>query len=203
MFNKHLHNSMADRNTKASICHSSSTAGIEDLIKRIDECTNSDELGYKNQIAELLSQIQTYINDTRMHLDNTILMGDSIFGNPTSGVIGKVEIKNELERRNTELQNKKDKLEKDIKDQSQLIERSHRDFSDVKDQLPEKLTKNKLNFIEDYTLAFLCISYLFMICVFISYHTYTSSIAITGFLQSLFASVILTMAMFILLYYMA
>jgi hypothetical protein len=46
----------------------------------------------------------------------------------------------------------------------------NRDFTDVRDQLPETIPDKKLHFIEDYTLVILGISYLFMILI--ALHTY-------------------------------
>ena len=61
-----------------------------------------------------------------------------------------------------------------------IIERSNRDFTDIKDTLPETQPKKVLHFIEDYTLAFVTIAYLFMIVAAnICIYPITSDIQVT------------------------
>ena len=98
----------------------------------------------------------------------------------------------------------------DIDKKEAIIERSNRDFSDVKDTIPEIQKKTYINFIEDYTLASVVTSYLFMIISVIYIYTlksyelsskdsYTSWVS--PLLQSIIGSSFLTCFMYIILYY--
>ena len=186
-----------DRNVTSSVCHSSPT-GLSDLMTNIDKCTTSDEVTRKAQLASTISKLETDIEFLKANVGNSLAMGDSMFG-----TFGHVQITNEVKERNTELNHKKDNLMKEIDNKEKIIERSDRDFSDVKESLPETQKKNKLNFIEDYTLAFLSISYFFMIIAFIYYQTATAMVPATGFFQSLMISVVVSMIVFMLIYYIA
>ena len=98
---------------------------------------------------------------------------------------------------------KKNQLREEIKQQEALINRSNRDFTDVRDELPETMPKKSLHFIEDYTLVIMCIAYLFMIVV--GLHTYVIQSAenwLTALGMGLFYSFLLTLISGMLLYYM-
>lgn len=103
---------------------------------------------------ELVSDIQMI----RSQVEDGLAMGDSMFGQ-----YAHVEVAREVKQRTEELQQKKDAIEQDIKEKEALIQRANRDFTDVKDALPETLEKQRIQFIEDYTLLFLSLSYLFMV----------------------------------------
>lgn len=104
--------------------------------------------------SDLLADIQTI----RSQVEDGLLMGDSMFGR-----FAHVEVAREVNRRTEELQRKKDALEQEIREKEALIQRANRDFSDVKDALPETLERKRIRFVEDYTLLFLSLSYVFMV----------------------------------------
>ena len=79
------------------------------------------------------------------------------------GQYGSIDIAKSVQQSNTELEEKKKAIEKEIANNEAVIERSNRDFSDVKNTLPDRPTYSRLHFIEDYTVFFLVASYLFMI----------------------------------------
>lgn len=103
---------------------------------------------------ELLNDIQAL----RQQVENGLALGDSMFGR-----FAHAEVAQEVGQRVTELQEKKEALEQDIKEKEALIQRSDRDFTDVKDTLPETLEQKRIRFVEDYTLLFLSLSYVFMV----------------------------------------
>ena len=91
---------------------------------------------------------------------------------------------------------------KEVEKGEAVIERSNRDFSDVRDTLPETQTKKTLHFIEDYTLAILTIAYLFMIIAVIYVYTANAEIKLVAFGKASVGSLILTVFLFVLLYYL-
>ena len=106
--------------------------------------------------------------------------------------------------RNRELSEKKMKIQNEIKEQEAIINRSNRDFTDVRDQLPETLPNQSLHFIEDYTIVILCSSYFFMILVALHiYVMYSTEQWTVALLRGLFYSFLLTLLSGMILYYIA
>jgi hypothetical protein len=104
--------------------------------------------------SDLLSDIQKI----RSQVEDGLMMGDSMFGR-----FAHVEVAREVKTRTEELQKKKEALEQEIREKEALIQRANRDFSDVKDALPETLERQRIRFVEDYTLLFLSLAYVFMV----------------------------------------
>jgi hypothetical protein len=131
-------------------------------------------------------------------ITDLIAIGDSLY-DPTKG-----SITADVMSRNNELSEKKAKIENEIKDQEAIINRSNRDFTDVRNELPETLPNKSLHFIEDYTIVVLCISYFFMIMValhiYVMYSTEQWTIAL---LRGLFYSFLITLISGMILYYIA
>jgi hypothetical protein len=131
-------------------------------------------------------------------ITNLLTIGDNMY-NPVSG-----SVTSDVRMRNNELSEKKTKIENEIKEQEAIINRSNRDFTDVRNELPEKIPNKSLHFIEDYTLVILCISYFFMIVValhiYVMYSTepWTKSLSL-----GLFYSFLLTLISGMILYYIA
>lgn len=130
-------------------------------------------------------------------ITDLITIGNSMY-DPATG-----SMTTDAASRNKELMAKKNQLREEIKQQEALINRSNRDFTDVRDELPETMPKKSLHFIEDYTLVIMCIAYLFMIVV--GLHTYVIQSAenwLTALGMGLFYSFLLTLISGMLLYYM-
>lgn len=148
-----------------------------------------DTRGTASSTFEIKTELDRQINDA-------LLRGDTYFS-----VITNSNSNNEGNLRNTELTTQKTKLENEIAKKQKIIERIDRDFSDARDQVNHPQPTKKLLVLEDYTLALLCISYLFMVLTFIYYYTSISLTPMTGFMQSLIGSVFVTMCFVILMYY--
>ena len=156
-----------------------------------------------------------FLNDVdKLHEDIIMLranVNDSIImGNSMNVLYGGETITKQVKDRNTELKAKKEEIINDIDKKEAIIERSDRDFSDVKDTLPEKQPKKYINFIEDYTLAVVVLSYLFMIISVIYVYVlkmYDTSPKdsyknwIFPLLQGIIGSSFLTCFMYIMIYY--
>jgi hypothetical protein len=123
-------------------------------------------------------------------------MGDTMFGQ-----FGYNDIAKQVQSRNDELKKKKDQISQEVEKGNAIIERSNRDFVDVKDSVPEPQPKRVLRFIEDYTLAILIISYIFMIIAIIYIYTITSEFKLLAFGKAFVGSIFLSMFLFMLLFY--
>jgi hypothetical protein len=148
-------------------------------------------------LGEQVINLENDLTSLRGNIVNSLMMGDSIFGEA-----GHVDIRNEVKRRNTELKEERDKLRDDIDKKEIIIQKNNRDFSDVKDTLPEVQPNKKLHVIEDYTVAFLTISYLFMGISFIYFYTATSSEKLNAFFRALLIFSIVSLILLIILYYL-
>ena len=150
-----------------------------------------EDISPADQLKDDIKQILGEVNDALMVGDSAFLVMDN-----EKGIVK--DVKDRIDTLETE---KKD-LEKEIEKQHQLIQTSNRDFSDVKDTLPETQPERFLYFIEDYTLSILAMAYLIMVVAASSFHTYLSLDTWAAILESLVGFGILTIFLFMLLYYL-
>ena len=148
-------------------------------------------------LGEQVVNLDNDLTSIRGNIINSLMMGDSIFGEA-----GHVDIRNEVKKRNNELKEERDQLRNNIDKKEVIIQKNNRDFSGVKDTLPEVQPNKNLHVIEDYTIAFLTISYLFMIISFIYFYTMTSEEKVSSFFRSLLISSILSIILLLLSYYL-
>jgi hypothetical protein len=144
-------------------------------------------------------QLKKDIKDNLGQVNDGLVMGDTVFSvqSTSEGII------NDVKDRIGTLEKEKEELEKEIDRHERRIQTSNRDFSDVKDTLPEPLPNRVLYFIEDYTLAFLSIAYLIMIMAITTFQIQLSSEAWWKVLMECIAGFgTLTVFLFMLLYYL-
>jgi hypothetical protein len=133
---------------------------------------NTTNLTDKNQLKNLITLEISAINDI-LEVGSNLNSSDS-----TVSII-----KTYSQTTNDELNTKEERLKKEIAKKLAIIERCNRDFSDVRDTLPEKLEKKNLHIVEDYTMAVLSICLIFVILVFVYYTVQTSTDTMTGLLK--------------------
>ena len=150
-----------------------------------------EDISPADQLKDDIKQILGKANDALMVGDSAFLVMDNEKG-----------IVKDVKERIDALETEKKELEKEIDKQHQLIQTSNRDFSDVKDTLPETQPERFLYFIEDYTLSILAMAYLIMVVAASSFHTYLSLDTWAAILESLVGFGILTIFLFMLLYYL-
>jgi hypothetical protein len=136
------------------------------------------------------------MSDLTTQINNALIRGDVLLSIDTNNVMVQ-----QARKRQQELTEQKTKLENEIAKKNKIIERIDRDFSDTRNQIAHPQPVKKLVVLEDYTLALLCISYLFMVLTFIYYYTSISMTPMAAFMQALIGSLFLTMFVIILLYY--
>jgi hypothetical protein len=184
-----------DRSVTSAVCRSVPN-GMNGLYKNIDICISPNEANNNANFAQNAFKLQQDIEMLRATVGDSLTMGDAIYGQ-----FGVDDITKQVKARNDELKAKKEKLSDNINKNEAIIERSNRDFTDIKDTLPETQPKKVLHFIEDYTLAFVTIAYLFMIVAAIYVYTLTSEFKGIAILQGIVSSAFLTCFMYIALYY--
>jgi len=150
-----------------------------------------EDVSPAEQLKDDIKQILGKANDALMVGDSAFLVKDNEKG-----------IVKDVKERIDALETEKKELEKEIDKQHQLIQTSNRDFSDVKDTIPETQPERFLYFIEDYTLSILAMAYLIMVVAASSFHTYLSLDTWAAILESLVGFGVLTIFLFMLLYYL-
>jgi hypothetical protein len=184
-----------DRNAEAAVCRSTPN-GLQDLATQINNCTSTTEITRNKQFAGHALKLNKDIESLQALVADSLVMGDNIFGKA-----GPAEIAKQIQARHKELVVKKEHLKKEIDKKEAIVERSNRDFEDVKERIPDPQPKKVLNVLEDYTMAFLVISYLFMILAGIYVFTSIADLKLIAFFKALGGSVFLTIFMFMVMYY--
>jgi|UniRef100_A0A6C0DE91 hypothetical protein len=149
-----------------------------------------------NTLATDTMNIDADIQGLKDSIQDALLMGDQIVGQNSN-----TQVVRQAQLRNKELKETKNDLEVDIRKKEGIINRTNRDFSDVKDSLPESQTDQALHVVEDYTVAILLVSYLFAILGFITSYVIHAAEFWSGLGQALLASTIFTMLSTLILYY--
>jgi len=148
--------------------------------------------------AQRKSDLISDISNLRIQIEDGIQMGSSMFGQ-----YAHADVTNEVDKRLTDLKKKKEELENNIRDKEAIIQRSNRDFSDVKDALPEKQEQTRVKFVEDYTIMFLLLSFVFMVVSAIIFNVTISQEKMKALFSSLGLSILFTGFCGILLYFVA
>lgn len=186
----------ATRNADATLCRTSGK--IDTLAVDLNKCTTTTEKVNIQSFADTLVTIKEDIENIKINMNDAFSTGDAMFGQ-----YGHVDIARDVKLRNQELEEKKKKLEEEIKKNESMIERANRDFSDVKLTLPEKLPQTSSRFIEDYTLVFLSASYLFMVILCMYMYVLISEKKGSAFFQASIVAFFVTLLFGIILYYLA
>lgn len=159
----------------------------------------SSSINPQENLATTTLNIQQDLQSLRSSIVQSLTVGDTMFGQ-----MGHADLSRDVSERNKELQSKKEHLMKEIDKKESIINRSNRDFTDVKETLPETPPKKILTFIEDYTLAILSVAYVFMLVTAVYFYVVTTSDTIgVAIAQSLIGSVFVTLIAFMLLYYLS
>ena len=172
---------------------------IESIATGITNCMRPEEVTRSKTFITHTLHLKQDIESLSANVGDSLSVGDSMFGS-----YGHSDITKQILVRNDDLKKKKEALVKDINNKESIIERSNRDFSDVKRTLPEKQPKKILHFIEDYTMAVLSMSYLFMLCIGIYYLSYqTGDFNTSNFFQALMNGAILSVIVGVVVYYIS
>jgi len=177
----------------ASVCRSTPN-GLNNLFDSISNCQNITEKQRNEQFGVMISNVQQDISDLKANIMDSMSKGDLLFGTQPHN-----QLMQQVTERNKELKSKKEQISKDILEKEAIIERSNRDFTDVKDTIPDPQPKKILRFVEEYTLAVLLLSYVFLVISGIYLYTIISDNILLGLLQSIGGSILLSCILFMAL----
>jgi hypothetical protein len=171
--------------------------GIQTITDGLQKCMRQEEKDRTNTLASNTLKLRSDITFLNANVTDSLALGDTIFGQ-----YGHAEITKQVRKRNEDLTLQVQRLTKDLDKNQAIIDRSNRDFVDVKRTLPEKQPKKLLHFIEDYTMALLSISYLFMTIIGIYYYSIVNGEFNTSkFFQSIGYSGLISIITGMALYY--
>jgi hypothetical protein len=137
------------------------------------------------------------ISDLRSMITNDMTTLNGLYATSATNV----NATNQASIQTDQLEKRKKELIKDVEMKEAIINRSNRDFSDVKDTLPERLPKKTLNVIEDYTMAILAMSYLFMVIAAVYLYTITSTEPMSAMLRGIGYATVVSLFAWMGLYY--
>ena len=185
--------------TNPATCRANPTS-IETISRGITNCSRPEEIAKKDKFITNTLHLKEDIKSLTANVMDSLSVGDSMFGS-----YGHSDITKQIRDRNDDLKKKKEDLIQDINKKESIIERANRDFTDVKRTLPEKQPKKILHFIEDYTMAIVAISYLFMFCIGIYYLSVVKNgeFNTSDFSKALMNSAILTIVVGVVIYYIS
>lgn len=184
------------RNTSSALCRAKPN-GLNDLFSTIDNCTSTTEQKRNNDLASTTVQLKQDITALQANINDSLHMGDAMFGS-----YGYADITKQVTARNDELKSKRDALLTDIKKKEAIVERSNRDFTDLKDSLPEPQPTPLLHVVEDYTLAVLFVSYLFALLAGLYVYVSLAEEKGVALLKGIGGSVIFTAFAFMITFYL-
>ena len=133
---------------------------IQTLTTGLQNCMRGEETTRNNTLASNTLQLRADVDSLHASVVDSLSLGDTMFGQ-----YGSNDVTTQIRKRNEDLTLQVQSLTKEIDKNQAIVDRSNRDFIDVKRTLPEKQPKKILHFIEDYTMALLAMSYLFMLLI--------------------------------------
>ena len=170
---------------------------ISKITTGLQNCMRGEEKTRNNTLASNTLQLKSDIDSLRANVRDSLSLGDTIFGQ-----FGHNEVSAQLQQRNSDLKMQVEHLTKELDKNQAIVDRSNRDFIDVKRTLPEKQPQKILHFIEDYTMALLAISYLFMALIGIySYSIMDGTFNISKCVQAVGYSGLISIIVGMILYY--
>jgi hypothetical protein len=187
---------MPDRNVTSSVIRSTEN-GLNDLYSKIDQATSDTELQRNSGIGSTIARLDQDIQMLRASVHDVLMTGDAMFGQA-----GHIDIAKQVKDRNEDLLKQKEDLRNEIKKKEAIVHKTNRDFSDVRDTLPEKQDPSMLHFIEDYTLAILSMAYLFLVIAINYWYVADAPVLWFALLQGIGTSIFTTMIGLMLLYYL-
>jgi chaperonin cofactor prefoldin len=122
----------------ASSCTAADRTNLTNFNNSLSNCTTTADSTFNSHIGTS-THIKEDIDQLRANVLDSLHMGDAMFAKT-----GHLHIAEEVQHRNKELKEKKEKLTQEIKKGEAIIQKSNRDFSDVKNSLPETSPKKRL-----------------------------------------------------------
>jgi hypothetical protein len=171
------------------------TVALTDRINAIGECRRPEENTRMNTFLNETYKVTDLFTNENIIYDDLISTGDRLFGSAASS-----RQLDDIQKRNQELIDIKNKLNKENNSLKGVSEQKKRDFVDEKTQLPEPLPNKVLHTIEDYTIGVFLMTYIFMAIALIYYYSAINMFTLQSIGFGLFLSVVVSLILFVLLY---
>jgi hypothetical protein len=166
-----------EQDFNADVCRSIPN-GLEKLFEQIKGCASNVEQDRITNFGNTILTVQNDIDYLRANINDSLMKGDVLFGTSPH-----TQIMQQVMDRNKELKDKKESISNDILKKEAMIERTDRDFIEEKETIPDSQPKKIVRFIEDYSLAILLTSYVFLLLSGIFWYTIHSTTILNGLLQ--------------------
>jgi prefoldin subunit 5 len=182
----------ADNNS--AICKSTPNQ-VNTLLSTLSSCRSTVDSDQLSQIVQKLTNYGADFDQLNATYNDLILAGDNLYGSSSSS-----EQIQQIKLRNEELRELKEKLEKQIQAAESRSEQMNRDFIDMQTEQPQPLPNKTLHVLEDYTVAVLSITWLFMVIGLVYLYTYTAGFTAKSVLIGIVSGGIATLIAYALLF---
>jgi hypothetical protein len=171
------------------------TVALTDRINAIGQCRRPEENTRMNNFLNETYKLRDLFTNEDSIYNDLISTGDRLFGSAASS-----NQITDIQRRNQELIDLKNKLIKENNSLKGIAEQNKRDFVDEKIELPEPLPNKVLHTLEDYTIGVFLMAYVFMVIALIYYYSAINMFTLKSIGFSIFLSVVVSLILFVLLY---
>lgn len=180
----------------ANICKSN--GNLQKFQGELAACRTGDDTARFQAFFSKLDDVKGFFDGQFAQFNDMIAAGDKFYGASANSTVLA-----EVSQRNKDLQATLESLQKDTKKLKGSTERHERDFLDVRAALPERLSTQRLNVLDDYTMLLLTVSYLVMALSIVFYYAQVNNYTITSILggtigMALISCVVYVMALTIL-----
>jgi hypothetical protein len=176
----------------AALCKSQPNQ-IAQLTQGLATCRSSTETQRTDQLLFSIDDTLGFFSGQTAVFNDLMATGDTFFGTAPSATAIQ-----EVTQRNESLKKREQELVRNMKTSTSRMEQMDRDFLYVKGDLPETLSNQVVNVLEDYTLVVLCVAYLFGAVAVLFYYIASNEYAPKAILIGTVGATVLSLFLFIL-----
>ena len=175
----------------ANICKSN--GNLQKFQGELGGCrTGADNTRIQSFFSKL-DDVQGFFESQFAQFNDLMATGDKFYG-----AAAKSTVLAEVSQRNKDLQATLETLQKDTSRLKASTERHERDFLDVKGALPERITTQRLNVLDDYTMLLLTVSYIMMALSIVFYYAQINDYTMTSILIGTVGMSLITCIVYVL-----
>ena len=175
----------------ANICKSN--GNLQKFQGELGGCrTGADNTRIQSFFSKL-DDVQGFFESQFAQFNDLMATGDKFYGAAANSTVLA-----EVSQRNKDLQTTLETLQKDTSRLKASTERHERDFLDVKGALPERITTQRLNVLDDYTMLLLTVSYIMMALSIVFYYAQANDYTITSILIGTVGMSLITCIVYVL-----
>lgn len=179
---------------QATACKSTPNK-VNELQTTLASCRNDTESTRIGTFMETVYKARQEFESDEAVYQDLIITGDTLFGSSSSDT----QIA-DIRSRNSELKKLKEKLVAEIKSASSREEQANRDFLDTREALPETLPKKVVRTLEDYSVAFFILAYLFAGIAIVYLYVVMNQFAVGAIVTGLVVFVVVSLIVGVMLF---